>query len=589
MASLQEAKQEHARSNALSRDGCAENGESEVPTHDPEDAAPPAVPGSAPPPVPATLEEDPELERVHAYRPRPSVARLPPYKKPHGSFVEHGKDQLQEFILEALGRLDDATKADMLSAPPSHIEIGTACSGTDVAVLAGKAFSKAWAQFSGKLCITHHVFSCEADEKKQEFLKRMFTETEDNNDMSILLGNTQDLVSDSEPFDLLSEANLEGLPMVSDLMVGFPCQDVSRLNPSAEEARWIIKDAGRRTGSVFGHVATYSERLLRDPDGRKGFRGLLLENVLGLLTAPKGTDNTGNPWHSNLDYCSLRMHQAGLLLLPFVLDPQMFGVPVSRQRVWMITGLSEDDIRQMAHDMADRLCDAHSCRDLRDFLLEPDHELVLRQIEASKCARLKSEEKLKMNVSKPKQPQAKVKSAPKWADQHRRAMEKSGRDWWVPSYPDESVFAQHPGLYALTERQFDYCSVLDIKFPDDRIATIELSQNLRSGKDKGIKGNHADIVTPNGQQLVIHQARCLTGFETLLLQGIHFGVLQDRLEQFDDSLLRSLGGNAFQAHCLAVMFVIKQALQSRLETHANMERRKREIERLPLKKKNSDL
>eukprot|EP00438_Fugacium_kawagutii_P014934 Skav223478 [mRNA] locus=scaffold659:210355:212801:+ [translate_table: standard] len=362
---------------APGQDKSAECGESEVQTQDPD------VPLDVAPPVPATLEEDPELERVQAYRPKPSAAPLPPYRKPNVSFAEDGKRQLQDFIFQALGRLDDATKADMLSAPPADLEIGTACSGTDVAVLVGKAFSKAWAQFSGTRCRVGHIFSCESDEKKQDFLKKMFTETDDNTDMSILLGNTQELAADTEPFDLLSEKQLQGLPMVSDLMVGFPCQDVSRLNPSAEEARWIIKDAGRRTGSVFGHIAKYSEKMLKNRESRKTFRGLLLENVLGLLTAPKGADEKGNPWHSNLDYCSLRMRQAGILLIAFVLDPQMFGVPVSRQRVWMIclpkhlledTGLSEDEVVHMAHDMADRLVDGRSCRDLQDFdrLKHPD-------------------------------------------------------------------------------------------------------------------------------------------------------------------------------------------------------------------------
>ena len=133
--------------------------------------------------------------------------------------------------------------------------------------------------------------------------------------------------------------------------------------------------------------------------------------------------------------------------------------------------------------------------------------------------------------------------------------------------------ATHPGLDALTERQFDFCSVLKIKFPDERVACVELSQNLRGSKEKEVKNNHCDIVTPHGQQLVTHQARLVCGQETLLLQGIHYGASEGKLEEMDSSLLRSLGGNAFQAHCCAAMFVVKQALQARLEALAVVRRK----------------
>ena len=121
--------------------------------------------------------------------------------------------------------------------------------------------------------------------------------------------------------------------------------------------------------------------------------------------------------------------------------------------------------------------------------------------------------------------------------------------------------------------------MLNISFPDQRVATVELSQNLRGCTARDVKHNTAAIVTPNGQQLVLHQARCLTGYETLLLQGIHYGPEQSRLAQFSDSLLQSLGGNAFQAHCCAVMFVVKEALLAKLQAAVHVEKQRQHVDR----------
>lgn len=525
------------------------------------------------------LREDPNLLYLEAYRPKPPF-KGGSYSKPKTSFAENGPKQLEDFICEALDRLGDGVKADMIMCSPVKFEIGTACSGTDVAVLVVKAYAKAFARKLGRRPEVDHIFSCESDPNKQRFLETMFTNTPDGSDMEALIGNTSALTfprgGDREIFDELGQKFLPPLPTISDLMVGFPCQDVSKLNPAADEARWVVRDAGKRTGSVFNDVSKYCQNLLEDPRGKDVFRGCVLENVLGLQTPPKGKDpETGNPWHSNLDYCHRRMYQAGLLLMPFLLDPRMFGVPVSRQRIWMIcvplwmvseSGLSEEEVILEAQSMLDRLvdCSSHSCRSLEDFLYPVSHPCVQAEIQRGLDAKEKRESKKK--GSKQKKP-------PKWATQHAQALERSGRDWWEPSHPDDAVMFKHPGLHALTDRQFDFCSVLKIKFPDERVACVELSQNLRGSKEREVKNNHCDIVTPNGQQLVTHQARLVCGQETLLLQGIHYGASQCRLEEMDSSLLRSLGGNAFQAHCCAAMFVVKQALQARLDSLALAKRK----------------
>ena len=94
---------------------------------------------------------------------------------------------------------------------------------------------------------------------------------------------------------------------------------------------------------------------------------------------------------------------------------------------------------------------------------------------------------------------------------------------------------------------------------------MEISQLHRtSASSTGWRENEADVITPSGQQLVIHQSRCLTGYEGLLLQGIHYGPDQGKVLSFNDDLLRSLEGNAFNVHCMAACFVVKKALLAKI-------------------------
>jgi hypothetical protein len=98
-----------------------------------------------------------------------------------------------------------------------------------------------------------------------------------------------------------------------------------------------------------------------------------------------------------------------------------------------------------------------------------------------------------------------------------------------------------------------------------RVACVELSQAQRTTKFvKTAHDNMADVVTPRGTQLVTHQARCVTGVESLLLQGVHYKAQQPKLGMFSDELLKSLAGNAFNCHCMAATLIVQEALLARL-------------------------
>ena len=261
---------------------------------------------------------------------------MPSSSAPH-SFNKHGHSQLIEWIVRALKRLPHEMQAclqryHLHAESKEPLKVGTACSGTDSPVLVARAYAEAVRQLWGANREVEHVFSCERNAKKRHFLANMFCNTFDSSHaMGSLYEDAVDLQFGPEgmSLDVLSD-NISEVGTCCDLWAGFPCQDVSKLNPAAGQNRSVIKDSAKRTGAVFNYVLRYFAKV-SDPG-----RALLLENVLGLLDRPPGINpETGQDFRSNLEHCNHLASRAGLRMFSFVLDPRCFGVPVSRQRVWM--------------------------------------------------------------------------------------------------------------------------------------------------------------------------------------------------------------------------------------------------------------
>ena len=149
----------------------------------------------------------------------------------------------------------------------------------------------------------------------------------------------------------------------------------------------------------------------------------------------------------------------------------------------------------------------------------------------------------------------------RWPEAHAQVCDQMGLNWWENAIPSGETLDIYPGLQRLTERQFDLLRLMGVKYPDQRKASVELSQSQRNPKTpKPVIPNRADIITPRGQQLIIHEGRCLLGLEGMFLQGIHFSREQYKVDDFEDELLRDLGGNAMNSYCVAAVFVTKQTL-----------------------------
>lgn len=287
------------------------------------------------------------LRYVTPYFPKACAPENPGYShEPRGHFNDKGYEQLKVFIEEAFSRLPHAVQAEIgmyvensgNSRRPPESRVGTVCSGTDGPVLMSKALHTAMAQKFGEGFECKHEFSCELDRPKQLFLKRMFSDR----GMGALFSDAEQLAVASEQrgFDILSGGNVP-IPKATDVLAGFPCPDVSDLNPKAasHSNRRTIQQADMRTGRVFTLILKYTEWLIKNgkynydleesPELDIMFRCLILENVVGLMKRPAGLHPlTALPWHSNLDYVDLKLREAGLAAVYFKLDPKMFEMPV---------------------------------------------------------------------------------------------------------------------------------------------------------------------------------------------------------------------------------------------------------------------
>ena len=134
------------------------------------------------------------------------------------------------------------------------------------------------------------------------------------------------------------------VPPCDLLIAGFPCTDVSGLNPGSlsESTRRTIRDASKRTGSVFSNLVEYLRK--HQP------KLLVLENVTKLAAVSPVCPV------SPLGDCLEMLEEAGYFVKVFWLDAYFFGFPVHRSRLYFAgmrkeyleeLGCTEDEVRGM--------------------------------------------------------------------------------------------------------------------------------------------------------------------------------------------------------------------------------------------------
>ena len=176
----------------------------------------------------------------------PMVANIskPPPAATHWSTtnVRH----IEHFMSELVSRvpLDDM---DLLATwcNSNTVRSGSICSGAECPSLIARCLSNTLQEHDVLLGYDTQ-YSCEIDEDKQAFICRMFP------DMTKLYTNALDLCTGWALNCVTSQP--DKVPPVSWLVAGFPCTDVSSLNPHAKDNREVCQSGDARTGSVFSAI-----------------------------------------------------------------------------------------------------------------------------------------------------------------------------------------------------------------------------------------------------------------------------------------------------------------------------------------------
>jgi site-specific DNA-cytosine methylase len=473
----------------------------------------------------------------------------------YGPFELHGVDQLRDWAMQCLNRMDETERKCLLDyVSCMSFSLGTVCSGTDCPSIVMRVVLQAIMRATGEEDFKKvvrkqyiHVFSCEKKAWKRRFIRSMFAGSK--KDLQALFSDAADIASGQELFDDISGGMVPGPrpSQVTDMAVGFPCQDVSRLNVNRGDNLFVVRNGGKRTGMVYVSLMKFLDSEDSQPldvaSFHGGMQGLLLENVLGLLEAPKGIDpSTKEPFYSNLDFCTNMLRERGWFSVNFTLDALFFGFPVHRARVWIVAipphvfqalRMQPEEVERMLFDLMQRffMQAKTEMRDLDDFLVDDNHPVVLKSLQATAKGR------------RTEQQQSSRKR--KWPEIHAQIMDKRGKDIWSWTYPTEETKARFPGLQALTDREMDALGLFDTKFPDAQ-GTQDVGS---SGNRQRILQGCSHIITPTQRVYLRHRCRMMTGFESMMLQGIHYGREMPETMVWASKELQDLAGNAFHAWC----------------------------------------
>jgi site-specific DNA-cytosine methylase len=184
------------------------------------------------------------------------------------------------------------------------MEVASLCAGSDAPML---VVHQVQTHFGWKAV---HAFSVEKNVRKRAFIKMMF-----GHRMRSLYHDVLEL-DKGEAWDDIA-GRLTAIPAANIVIGGFPCTDISSLNPRAKDAqnRRTIADGSLRTGTCFASIVQYA--------AKSGSSLMILENVLTLASrsSPGGL--------SNLDAAIERATAAGFASHAFELTPLLFGTPQS--------------------------------------------------------------------------------------------------------------------------------------------------------------------------------------------------------------------------------------------------------------------
>ena len=218
-----------------------------------------------------------------------------------------------------------------------------------------------------------------------------------------------------------------------------------------------------------------------------------------------------------------------------------YGLPQARKRVYLVAVPLDHELLQVVptagfttelEAMMKSLI--LSMRPLGLFLLPDDDPCLQRELERLQHAKAQAKDKLEKDT--------------KWQDDHQRVFKSHGFVWGKLRPPLK--VASSPWFQIAQPREKDILTLIPHIHPDAR--RCDVGQSI--GRCRASSRAHSNTCTPGMKIFDFERNRFWVGRESLKLQGIDWEEVPN-LDQFADSDLADLGGNAFAAPCFMAVFL----------------------------------
>ena len=294
------------------------------------------------------------------------------------------------------------------------LEVGTACSGSEVLMLATQKLAAKWSEAYGVRLLVKHVFAMESEGYKQKWILKHFHPIYLFDDMTAMIEGNQ-------IHDVISKS-LQTPPAVDFYAAGFECDTISPLNSKSQQGKDVVSSGAGKTGRTAQGAVAYIRK--RRP------KTFLLENVKNINTG--GNVKTGKK--SDLQVLIEWFNEMGYYISYRCLQAAEYGAICSRDRYYLF-GVKCGK----PHSLTSQLVSGweppawfvqfemllHECKidplPVESFLL-PDSHAYVRHMKAE-FQQIAIDAEQRASSKKPK------KGEEKWHVDHLQAFQEVGLEW----------------------------------------------------------------------------------------------------------------------------------------------------------------
>jgi len=405
----------------------------------------------------------------------------------------------------------------------SRVAFGTGCSGTDGVNHAFNVWHSIFAREFGMDFVFSHEFAAEKVEWKRRFILQHW-------DVRLMLGDIWDL-SAPNPTDVRTSEPGKVMQVLLALF-GVECDSVSALNSSAASNRGCVASESGKTGSTAAAAFQYVDLF------RPGV--VAIENVKNLAAPNLATGK------SNLQVVIDKLNTLGYYVMANLLKTQTYGVPMMRDRWWIIGILvSSSPVNQLCPDYV-----APSfVQDVQDVLKESElpplplsHFLLQDPLRCRWIAEFEC---------RPRRRQPKSQDDKHLVDS-LQAYEDAGLSW-PPQYPDSfKDMVRH-----LPERKQQALYYWDcIMKRQDIMAEEELMVDTNMSCDwQNVHMGICPCIVSSSSLWLLKRGRFLQPCEALHLQGFPVQIQQECIPPLSCREKVDLAGNAFSGQVLLAVLL----------------------------------